>query len=203
MPPAAAWPAGPARTFPPASSSCRPPRRRAMDALYAFMRHTDDLVDDAASAAPREALAPMASTRPGRAALAAAMLRRRCRSRRKPPALLPALADAVRPLPDSARAPHGRARRRGNGPRTSRATRHSRRWSRYCERVASAVGLACIHVWGFRGPEALDRPAGRHRPATDQYPPRPEGRRRGRPRLSPPGRPAGSATTRSSNCSRA
>ena len=25
----------------------------------------------------------------------------------------------------------------------------------YCERVASAVGLACIHVWGFRGPEAF------------------------------------------------
>jgi 15-cis-phytoene synthase len=26
----------------------------------------------------------------------------------------------------------------------------------YCERVASAVGLACIHIWGFRGPEALE-----------------------------------------------
>ena len=25
----------------------------------------------------------------------------------------------------------------------------------YCEHVASAVGLACIHVWGFRGPEAF------------------------------------------------
>ena len=25
----------------------------------------------------------------------------------------------------------------------------------YCEHVASAVGLACIHIWGFRGPEAL------------------------------------------------
>jgi phytoene synthase len=28
--------------------------------------------------------------------------------------------------------------------------------TQYCERVASAVGLACIHVWGFRGPEALE-----------------------------------------------
>ena len=27
---------------------------------------------------------------------------------------------------------------------------------RYCERVASAVGLACIHIWGFRGPEAFE-----------------------------------------------
>ena len=26
----------------------------------------------------------------------------------------------------------------------------------YCERVASAVGLACIHVWGFRGPGAFE-----------------------------------------------
>ncbi len=35
----------------------------------------------------------------------------------------------------------------------------------YCERVASAVGLACIHVWGFRGPEALGfRPAPRASP---------------------------------------
>jgi squalene-associated FAD-dependent desaturase len=27
---------------------------------------------------------------------------------------------------------------------------------RYCERVASAVGLACIHIWGFHGPEAIE-----------------------------------------------
>ncbi|MGO8745351.1 MAG: phytoene/squalene synthase family protein [Thermoguttaceae bacterium] len=26
----------------------------------------------------------------------------------------------------------------------------------YCERVASAVGLACIHIWGFRGDGALE-----------------------------------------------
>ncbi len=25
----------------------------------------------------------------------------------------------------------------------------------YCYRVASAVGLACIHIWGFRGPAAI------------------------------------------------
>ena len=29
----------------------------------------------------------------------------------------------------------------------------------YCERVASAVGLACMHVWGFEGAAAL--PSGR------------------------------------------
>ena len=26
----------------------------------------------------------------------------------------------------------------------------------YCERVASAVGMACIHIWGFRGPAAFE-----------------------------------------------
>ena len=26
----------------------------------------------------------------------------------------------------------------------------------YCEHVASAVGLACIHIWGFRGQEAFE-----------------------------------------------
>jgi len=26
---------------------------------------------------------------------------------------------------------------------------------RYCDRVASAVGLCCIHIWGFRGPDAF------------------------------------------------
>ncbi len=25
----------------------------------------------------------------------------------------------------------------------------------YCDRVASAVGLCCIHIWGFRGPPAF------------------------------------------------
>ncbi len=27
----------------------------------------------------------------------------------------------------------------------------------YCYRVASAVGLACIHIWGFEGDEAIER----------------------------------------------
>ena len=26
----------------------------------------------------------------------------------------------------------------------------------YCERVASVVGQACIHIWGFRGPQAME-----------------------------------------------
>ena len=34
-------------------------------------------------------------------------------------------------------------------PRASAVTPPSTTLQRYCYRVASAVGLACIHVWGF------------------------------------------------------
>ena len=67
----------------------------------------------------------------------------------------------------------------------------------YCQRVASAVGLACIHIWGFRGQgtaasrrRVRARLAGGNRPATDQHPPRLEGRRRRRSDLPAAGRSA-------------
>ena len=167
------------RTSPPASSSCRPPSAAAMDALYAFMRHTDDLVDDRRRGdAPRRPgrVAQRPGSRPARRFRPA----RPSRSARQPrrPRVLPAMADAVAPLWDSAGASLRPCSTASRWTSPGRATRRSPSWSVYCERVASAVGLACIHVWGFRGPEAL-RPAraARHRHAIDQYPPRPEGRR--------------------------
>ena len=60
----------------------------------------------------------------------------------------------------------------------------------YCEHVASAVGLACIHVWGFRGPARFPRPRRGHRHAIDQHSSRLEGRRPVGPHLSPPRRPS-------------
>ena len=27
----------------------------------------------------------------------------------------------------------------------------------YCDRVAGMVGLACLHIWGFRGPQGSNR----------------------------------------------
>ena len=48
---------------------------------------------------------------------------------------------------------------------------------RYCYRVASAVGLACIHIWGFR--ERCREAAGgtcRHRVSVDEHPARFAGR---------------------------
>ena len=48
---------------------------------------------------------------------------------------------------------------------------------RYCYRVASAVGLACIHIWGFRGERAkLSGRARGRRAAVDEHPSRLAGR---------------------------
>jgi 15-cis-phytoene synthase len=141
-------------------------KRRAMDALYAFMRRTDDLVDN-----PRPAHLRRQAMVEWRAALEHALLG--CFDRAAEPAvfrwdatagarceddggaILPALADAVHRFaipPD-----HLRALLDG-----IEMDLHTRRYEtfdelrQYCERVASAVGLACIHVWGFRGGEALE-----------------------------------------------
>ena len=132
---------------------CLLPRaqHRAMDALYAFMRHTDDLVDGAAAEGnPREALAGW------RAALAAALRGDFSPGADRPGAvLLPALADTVErfgipaenlvAVLDGVEMDLARPRYETFQALTT-----------YCERVASAVGLACIHVWGFRGPAALE-----------------------------------------------
>ena len=69
-------------------------------------------------------------------------------------ALLPALADAVRRFhipPEHLRAVLDGVEMDLRRPRYETFAA----LVGYCERVASAVGLACIHVWGFRGPEAL------------------------------------------------
>jgi phytoene synthase len=138
-------------------------KRRAMDALYAFMRHTDDLADCEAPAKSRREL----------------LLRWRDALRRAvagdfstpedaeplPPEdleldltgtlVLPALVDAVRrfqiPLE------HLHAVIDGVEMDLTR-TRYETfaELELYCQRVASAVGLACIYVWGFRGEGAFE-----------------------------------------------
>jgi 15-cis-phytoene synthase len=168
-------------------------KRRAMDALYAFMRHTDDLADAAPSdPARREALAawraalheelqgtavsplplgegqgvraaaPMGEGRRGKGESEldrlSQDLRLKTQDRREKgegTAILPALADAVRRfhIPPE----HLDAVIDG----VEMDLDHCRyetfdELQQYCERVASAVGLACIHIWGFRGPEAFE-----------------------------------------------
>jgi len=135
-------------------------KRRAMDALYAFMRHTDDLADSphpdlpAAEALTRwraaldHALVGHFDPPPVGAAAAGAVEEAAGR------ALLPAVVDTVRRfhVPPE----HLRAVIEGvemDVRRTEYETFDELR--EYCRCVASAVGLACIHIWGFSGPEAL------------------------------------------------
>jgi len=139
-------------------------KRRAMDALYAFMRRTDDLTDSHQPLAQRrEALARW------RAELVAALEDRPSAAaslRNGPPSLrpaedraaavlLPAVADTVRRFQIPAE--HLHAVIDGVGMDLQRRQYETfEELAEYCHRVASAVGLACIHIWGFRGREAIE-----------------------------------------------
>ncbi len=120
------------------------PLLRDMCALYAFMRVTDDLGDDATRSVAQRAAA-LASWRH---ALQAA-LEGECSAHQ----ILPALADVVHRHqipPDHLRAviagvemdlhPTGFA--------------DFAELSDYCDHVAGAVGMCCIHIWGFSDPAA-------------------------------------------------
>lgn len=117
-----------------------PSRRRSMCALYAFMRHTDDLADE-----PGEPDAKRLALASWRSELQAALADPS--SARSP--ILPALVDTVH--------------RHQIPPRylldvldgvemdlEARAYPTFDDLYTYCYRVASAVGLCCIHIWGFR-----------------------------------------------------
>lgn len=120
-----------------------PEKRAAMCAIYAFMRYCDDLSDDA------EIGDRMASLEQWRAMLGKAY-EGDCTGH----PMLPAFRDTVR---------------RYSIPRklfdelidgVEMDLTHTRYETfdelyRYCYRVASVVGLVCIHVWGYSGPEAL------------------------------------------------
>ena len=126
-------------------------KRRAMDAVYAFMRHTDDLVDQPRPAEQRQAAlvqwrAELKRTLQGQFEYATGPGGRD---------LLPALTDAIEryAIPpeyfyavlDGVQMDLDRRRYETFG-----------QLARYCEHVASSVGLACIHVWGFHGRQALE-----------------------------------------------
>jgi phytoene synthase len=129
-------------------------QRRAMDALYAFMRHSDDLADDRPddrpSASAREALDQWRSDLDDSLRADGPPVFRSPQAA----ALLPALADAVRRFripPEHLRAVLEGVEMDLDRPRFEDFAA----LAGYCQRVASAVGLACIHIWGFRGPEAF------------------------------------------------
>ncbi|MCE5303595.1 MAG: phytoene/squalene synthase family protein [Planctomycetaceae bacterium] len=126
-------------------------QRRAMEALYAFLRQTDDLAD-AGPSGPAACDALIA----WRAALRGVLDGPSPADAKFPLSLL-ALADAVQRF----QIPHELLFAAIDGVEMDLSGRRYDTFEQlevYCDRVASAVGLACIHIWGFRGPEAL-RPA--------------------------------------------
>ena len=128
-------------------------KRRAMDALYAFMRHTDDLGDNNDPAeARREALrvwrerfrASIAEDIAAAGSTATAAT-----------SILPALADTVR----SFYIPPEHFHAVIDGVEMDLVPPGYETFddlAEYCHHVASAVGLACIHIWGFDGPAAIE-----------------------------------------------
>lgn len=118
------------------------PQRRAMCALYAFMRIADDLGDDPGStSAKRAALAKYRTD--FHSCLAGDYTRE----------LHPALHDTI--LSYSVPTEYLEAVLDGIEMDLEGATYQTfAELYRYCYRVASAVGLCCIHIWGYRGEEA-------------------------------------------------
>lgn len=125
-------------------------KRKAMDALYAFMRHTDDLSDSSQPVRERRALlsewrmsleaAVSDGLKPSSGGLAVD--------------ILPAVADTLDRFGISVE--HLLAVIEGvemdlDDPRFETFDQ----LAEYCHRVASAVGLACIHIWGFRDEAAF------------------------------------------------
>ena len=139
--------------FPAAFCLLPPAKREAMHALYAFMRHSDDLADDPAPGSNvREVLGHW------RAALQAALRGETASdSLEIDPqgwAILPAVVQTVREF----RIPPETLTAVLDGVEMDLQPRLYETFAElavYCERVASAVGLACMHIWGFEGSAAL------------------------------------------------
>jgi len=138
-------------------------KRTAMIALYAFMRRTDDLVDN-----PRPNHLRSQALTHWRAALDHALVNaagpaapRESTGDERGPAdeppgelLLPAVADTVRRF----HIPPCHLHAVIDGVEMDLEGRRYETFDElrvYCERVASAVGLACIHIWGFRSDKAF------------------------------------------------
>lgn len=115
-----------------------PARRRAMCALYAFMRHTDDLADE-----PGAIGAKRASLATWRVQLDAAL----AGSPHAWPGLT-ALADTVKTYQIPAKHLHDVIDGVAMDVEPAGFATFDELYA-YCYRVASAVGLCCIYIWGF------------------------------------------------------
>ena len=119
-------------------------KRRSMYALYAFLRHTDDLSDSGEPVdVRRESLAGW------RASLARAL------EGQFDDPLLPALADTVRRYAIPTNYLYDVLDGMEMDLEPCRYETFAE-LQQYCHRVASVVGLSCIHIWGFHGQEAIE-----------------------------------------------
>lgn len=125
-------------SFPLAFRLLSAPKRRAMEALYAFLRLTDDLADDAG-----EIVAKRAALAAWRAGLLTALDGRFAHP------VHPALADTVHRYHIPPRYLLDVIDGVESDLEPVRFTTFADLYP-YCYRVASAVGLACVRVWGLR-----------------------------------------------------
>jgi phytoene synthase len=121
-----------------------PPQRRAMCAIYAFMRYCDDLSDDEGIADRPAAIARW------RVDLESALA-----GRPSAHALWPAFIDSVKRY----NIPHQYFFDMISGVSSDLEPRRVQTFDElygYCYHVASVVGLTIIHIFGFDDPRALD-----------------------------------------------
>jgi phytoene synthase len=135
-------------------------KRRAMTALYAFTRYTDDLADNERPAQDRRNAiaqwrAALDQALAGNVAPAKTTEAVSANTAEDGRRLLPALVDAVTrfSIPSS----HLHAVIDGVEMDLDCSEYETfDQLTEYCHRVASAVGLSCIYIWGFRGDGAID-----------------------------------------------
>jgi 15-cis-phytoene synthase len=122
------------------------PQRDAMCAVYAFMRHCDDLSDDPAATDRVQVRLAVAEWR--------LQLDRTLKGETAVNPIWPAFADTVQRY----RIPHRYFHEMIDGILSDLEPCEMGTFDelyRYCYRVASVVGLTVIHIFGFRSPKAL------------------------------------------------
>jgi phytoene synthase len=122
------------------------PQRDAMCAVYAFMRHCDDLSDDPAQKEPSQLQQSIALWR--------VELDRALNGHIGESPIWPAFCDTVRRYS----IPHRFFHEMIDGVMSDIHPRQMETYEelyQYCYRVASVVGLTIIHIWGFQSVRAL------------------------------------------------
>lgn len=124
------------------------PKRNAMFALYSFMRHIDDIADDAVDAGTDKATAG-AQLQAWRAATHAALA-----GEAPEHIMLPALREAMHRFCIPADVLDAAIDGQMHDLEKTRYANFDE-LKRYCYCVASTVGIAAVYIWGFRDAEAI------------------------------------------------